>query len=266
MPADIQSTQNQRIKRAIKLRQRRGRDEQARFAIDGLREIGQALAGNIDVCEAFVCPPLATSATAAQLLQQLSRQGIQPSTVSTTVWGKLTFGQRNDGVLAIARQHNSVLADMKANSNRLVVVLEGLEKPGNVGAILRTADAAGVTAVILTEARTDVFNPNTIRASLGAVFRLPVVSTSNDEAIRWLAEQQITTRVARVDAAEPYAGVDWCGASAMVLGSEAHGVSAVWQDRQFTGIRLPMLGQVDSLNVASAAAVLMYEAVRQRNP
>ena len=147
----------------------------------------------------------------------------------------------------------------------LIVVLEAVEKPGNVGAVLRTADAAGVEAVILTESPSDLWNPNTIRASLGAVFRLPVISTSNQEALDWLDANNIQPFVARVDADLRYSSADFASPCAIVLGSEADGVSAFWQRPRFTAVNLPMRGKIDSLNVSGTAAVLLYEVLRQRD-
>lgn len=262
---DIQSAQNQRVKDAIKLRQRGGRDKQSRFAIDGLREIRQALEGRAELVEAFVCDELCQTQSHQQLLDDLRQQDVAVATVAQAVWDKLAYGDRQDGVLVIATSRQADWSDVPGDGSPLLVVLEGLEKPGNVGAILRTADAAGVTAVILSEPRTDLYNPNTIRASLGAIFRVPVVVSSNENVAAWLATQSITPAVARLDASIAYDTANFRGPVAIVLGSEADGVSEFWLDEKYPGIRLPMLGHVDSLNVSNAAAVLMYEAVRQRS-
>jgi TrmH family RNA methyltransferase len=266
MMPDIRSTQNQRVKDAIKLRQRGGRDKQARFAVDGLREISQAIAAGVELVEAFVCQELCQSELHRQLLSELQQQQVAIATVTKAVWNKLAYGDRHDGILAVAAMRQADWSSVPGVDCPLILVLEGIEKPGNVGAILRTADAAGVTAVILSEPRTDLYNPNTIRASLGAVFLTPVIVSSNEEVAHWLAAQSVTPYVSRLDASAAYDTVNLAGPAAIVLGSEAKGVSDFWLNEKYLGIRLPMLGQVDSLNVSSAAAVLMYEAVRQRAP
>ncbi len=262
---DIQSTQNQRIKDAVKLRQRSGRDKQSQFVIDGLREIQQALEGGADLVSAFVCDELSQSGFQQQTIARLKAAGVPLSTVSKSVWEKLTFGDRDDGVLAIGRVHKTDWAAIPQVACPLIVVLESIEKPGNIGAVLRTADAAGITAVILAEPSTDVFNPNTIRASLGAVFRVPIVTGSNSEVADWFAQSAIQPFVARLDGSIDYASVDLTAPTALVLGNEAVGVSSFWRTDNFQAIRLPMLGQVDSLNVSNAAAILMYESIRQRS-
>jgi TrmH family RNA methyltransferase len=146
-----------------------------------------------------------------------------------------------------------------------VAVVESIEKPGNLGAVLRSADAAGVSAVVATGGGTDIFNPNVIRASLGTVFTLPVRSASSDDALNWLSEHRLNVFTARVDAPRLYTDVAYTGPTAIVLGSEFAGLSSVWNASGVTAIKLPMRGAADSLNIAAAAAVLFYEALRQRN-
>jgi TrmH family RNA methyltransferase len=265
MTAEIQSPQNQRIKDVIKLRQRSGRDKQQRFAIDGLREIGQAVAGNADVVEAFFCDDLCRSDGQQRLLASMRHASIRLTSISKPVWEKLTFGDRQDGILAVARQQHADWDAIPQVESPLIIVLESIEKPGNIGAVLRTADAAGVTAVILAEPLTDTYNPNAIRASLGAIFRVPVLSKDNEEIVSWLTRQDIQPLVARQKNANDFCQSTLTGPTAIILGNEARGVSPFWLDSQFPGICLPMKGQVDSLNVSNAAAILMYEAVRQRS-
>jgi TrmH family RNA methyltransferase len=149
--------------------------------------------------------------------------------------------------------------------NPLIAVLEGVEKPGNIGAVLRSADAAGVSALILADARTDLYNPNAIRASLGTIFTLPVCEATSEETLRWLREKDISIIAARVDGSAPYTEIDYCRPTAVVLGSEAAGLSPAWTAPDITAVRLPMLGAADSLNVSATAAVIFYEALRQRN-
>ena len=147
----------------------------------------------------------------------------------------------------------------------LVAVLEGVEKPGNVGAVLRSADAAGVSAVIVADGRTDLYNPNAIRASLGTIFTMPVCEAASRDVLAWLRERNFTIATARVDGSIPYTEVDYRGPTAIVLGSEAAGLSPIWTGSDVQAVRLPMLGAADSLNVSVTAAVLFYEALRQRD-
>jgi TrmH family RNA methyltransferase len=147
----------------------------------------------------------------------------------------------------------------------LVAVLEGVEKPGNLGAVLRSADAAGVSAVIVADGRTDLYNPNAIRASLGTIFTMPLCEAAGGDVLAWLRERRFSILAARVNGAVPYTAVDYRGPTAIVLGSEAAGLSSIWTGDDIQAVRLPMLGAADSLNVSTAAAVLFYEALRQRS-
>jgi TrmH family RNA methyltransferase len=156
------------------------------------------------------------------------------------------------------------LADLELPETPLVVVLEGVEKPGNVGAVLRSADAAGVSALIVADAGTDLFNPNAIRASLGAIFSVPTCAATSAETLDWLRRQKLSIHAARVDGSVLYTEADYRGGCALVLGAESSGLSPTWAADDISPIRLPMFGQVDSLNVSSTAAVLFYEALRQR--
>jgi TrmH family RNA methyltransferase len=180
------------------------------------------------------------------------------------VYAKLAFGDRNDGVIVVAATPVRGFAEFQLPASPIIAVLEGIEKPGNLGAILRSADAAGVDAVIIADGRTDLYNPNTIRASLGTVFRANVCEASTADAIEWLRAQQLPIIAARPDAQKLYTEVDLREGAAIVLGSEADGLSDAWHATGVTAVRLPMHGIADSLNVSTTAAVLFYEALRQR--
>jgi len=178
-------------------------------------------------------------------------------------WGELGWG----GNLAATPMISSTAAPA-AQSARivpLVAVLEGVEKPGNVGAVLRSADAAGVSAVILADPRTDLYNPNAIRASLGTIFTMPVCEAAGGDVLARLREHKYSILAARVDGAVPYTEVDYRRPTAIVLGSEAEGLSPIWSGDDIRAVRLPMRGAADSLNVSVTAAVLFYEALRQRS-
>jgi TrmH family RNA methyltransferase len=177
---------------------------------------------------------------------------------------KLAFGQRVEGVVAVARPPQRTVADLPLTGDALIAVVEGVEKPGNLGAVVRTADAAGVAAVLVADGGTDLYNPNAIRASLGAIFTVPVCSATTADALAWLRASGFRVLAARVDGAVDYSAADFRGRVAIALGSEAHGLSETWRGADMTAVRLPLLGSVDSLNLSATAAVLFYEALRQR--
>lgn len=262
--ADITSSHNPRLKAAAKLRDRRDRAREQRFLIDGRREISRAIAGGVVIAEAFVKETDDPASDLAYLVGQLRQSGASILLTAPAAFEKVSFGQRDERMVAVAQTPQASLASLRLPANPLVVVLEGVEKPGNVGAVLRTADAAGVSAVIVADGGTDLYNPNTIRASLGAIFTVPVRTASSVEALAWLQGQGLTIFAALVEGAIDYASASFRSPSAIVLGSEAAGLSKVWRGPETTAISLPMRGVVDSLNVSATAAVLMYEAARQR--
>jgi TrmH family RNA methyltransferase len=262
----ITSLHNPRVKDAVRLRDRRHREKQQRIVIDGARELGRAIAAGVRIVEAFICEPLAIGDESRQTLQAIARCGCEVLPVNELVFEKLAFGQRVDGILGVAEMPRPTLQTLTiSGDNPLIAVLEGVEKPGNFGAVLRSADAAGVSAVIAADGRTDLFNPNAIRASLGTIFSMPICETTSGEVVAWLRERRFAMYAARVDGSAPYTEVDYRGPTAIVLGSEATGLSPVWTGQDIRAIRLPMLGAADSLNVSVTAAVLFYEALRQKD-
>jgi TrmH family RNA methyltransferase len=264
MTETITSLQNQRIKDAVKLRDRRGRQKQQRIIIDGTREIRRALAAQIAWEEAFVCHTRLRSGD-EEVVGMLRAAGAEVCSVSPAVFDKLAFGERAEGIVAIAQTPQRSLAAIELPTSPLVAVVETVEKPGNVGAIMRTADAAGVSAVLVADAGTDLFNPNALRASQGAIFSLSIAAASSAEIRQWLRANELAIYAARVDGAIDYRAADFRGPAAIVLGSEAEGLSDAWRASDITGVRLPMHGVVDSLNVSVTAGVLFYEALRQRS-
>ncbi len=260
----ISSPHNPRIKRAVHLRNRRQREKQGRILIDGVRELGRAVAAGVAVEEVFVCPALYSSAETRRLIEQLSAGPAALFQVSEEIFGRLAFGQRAEGIVGVARPPERTLEELTLGPDALVAVLEGVEKPGNIGAVVRSADGAGFSAVVLADPATDLYNPSAIRASLGTIFCVPVCAARAGEVIGWLRAGGVSVSVARVDGSVPYTEFDFRGPTAVVLGSEAEGVSGPWRGEGMTAVRLPMLGTADSLNVSAAAAVLFYEARRQR--
>jgi RNA methyltransferase, TrmH family len=264
MPPMIASPHNPRVQQALRLRDAKGRRRQTRIIVDGWRETCRALEAGLEPVELFVCPSLLSGARWTRLRALLEPWSCEPSQVTEQVFAKLAFGDRAEGVVLVAREPRTDLDTLDLPDAPLIAVLQGVEKPGNLGALVRSADAAGVAAVISADAATDLFNPNAIRASLGALFHVPVCAAPSPEVLAWLQSRGANIFAARVDAARDYTQVDYRGTCALVLGSEAQGLSGVWLERPVEPIRLPMRGVVDSLNVSAAAAVLFYEALRQR--
>jgi TrmH family RNA methyltransferase len=259
----ITSTRNPRVLAAAALRERKARDAVGLTIVDGARELARALAGGARVEEVFVDEDrLSPEGQAAAEAARAAGVVIVP--VGGPVIDRLSFGDRSEGLVATVAIPDLGLASLRLPANPLVVVLEGVEKPGNLGAVLRSADGAGADAVIAADPRTDPFNPNAIRASLGTIFSVPVAAGPSAAVRDHLAAAGVRMLAARIDAAVPYTEVDLTGPVALVLGSEAEGLTDAWSGDGVTTISLPMLGIADSLNVSIAAAVLLYEARRQR--
>lgn len=265
MPTQITSLQNPRIKEMIRLRDGRHRRKQGRILIDGVREIERAMGAGILPAELVYCEPLCRTPSAQRVLAAARQHDVELVEVTSQVFEKLAFGARAEGVVAVAPTPQASLAELNLPDEALVVVLEGVEKPGNVGAVLRSADASGADAVVVASGRTDLFNPNAIRASLGTIFTVPVAEASSEETLRWLLDRNFSVFAARVDGSIPYTQADYRSAAAVILGSEADGLTDIWSGSGVQAVRLPMLGVADSLNVSVTGAVILYEALRQRN-
>jgi RNA methyltransferase, TrmH family len=260
----ITSVQNQRVKDAIRLRDRKGREEQQRIVIDGAREIQRAFQAGVQILELFA-DKSSTADSEQEIIETMERVGAEIHDVSPRVMQKLAYGDRASGLVAVARAPRKQLLDqLVLASDAIVVVLEHVEKPGNLGAVARTADAARIAAVITADSGTDIYNPNAIRASAGTIFGLPVICTTALEALAWLRAQQFRIYATRVDGSEPYWRAKFTGRAALVLGSEVSGLTPIWSGKDVKTITLPQYGIADSLNVSVTAAVLFYEALRQR--
>jgi TrmH family RNA methyltransferase len=266
----IDSPSNARIKAALRLRERHERDATGLTLVDGGREALRAMEAGAVVEQAFVCPSLISSQEAKRVAEKLGQTfgpfgaEMEALEVSARAFERLAYGDRADGVVLVVRAPGTSLAGLELPAEPLLVVTEDVEKPGNVGAILRSADAAGADAVIAIGG-TDLFNPNVIRASVGTVFSMPIAAAPAEETVVWLRERGVRIVASRVDATRLHVEADLRGAVAIVLGSEATGLSEAWRGPDVEAIRLPMAGRADSLNVSAAAAVLLYEAWRQRH-
>ena len=258
----INSPRNERIKAAVKLRRRKHRGRQGRTLIDGARELIRAVSAGVNVEEIYFCTSLCGTTESRRLLAQLDEFEMDIYEVSEIVFEKLAYGERAEGFIGVATPPEIELDDLKLPQNPLVAIVEGIEKPGNLGAIVRSADGAGISAVILADQKTDLFNPNAIRASLGTVFTMPVCAAPTREVYNWLKVQGFQVVVTAVEGAQSYTTLDYKPPTAIVLGAESTGVSSTW--KEVRSVSIPMMGVADSLNVSTSAAVLFYEAQRQR--
>ena len=257
----LTSLQNAKIKNLVKLRRRRQRDRQKLMLIDGARALQMALNNQFAIDAIYFSQTQRQKH--AELLQQAKLKRIALQAVSAAVFDKIGYGNSPDSILGLAKQPPLNLDTLPRSQNPLYIVAEGLEKPGNLGAILRSADAAGVDGLILCNSQTDIYNPNVIRASRGTFFSTPVAQATDEEALRWLRERTIQIIAADPASALRYTQIDMRPPTAIVLGAEHAGLGAVWRDQLCVSI--PMRGQADSLNVAQSASILMFEALRQRD-
>ena len=252
----ITSKTNPKIKNIVKLQKASERREQGLILIEGQREIERAQACGFEIDQLYVCESL--------LRQPLDIKAAFVETVSEDVFDKIAYREGSDGLLAIAKPKYKDLNAFKPKKDALIIVLETVEKPGNLGAVMRTADAAGVDAVIVADPATDIYNPNAIRASIGCIFSVPVFVCSTEECIAWLKKNGITIYCTYLKASIDYLDADFRKASALVMGTEATGISEAWVKAADQNIIIPMNGIADSLNVSVTTAIVTFEAVRQR--
>lgn len=263
-PVIIESTANPKIKALVKLRQRKYRDEQGLMIIDGAREIRFALQNKFRLCELYVCRELIEEVD-SDILTSARECAVTVIEVNKKVFEKIAFGDRLEGFVAVGQQIKKKLEDLSVTKASALVLLEAIEKPGNLGAIMRTCEAAGIDAVLVCDGKTDVFNPNVIRASMGACFSLPIVEVSVQDAIRWLKEKKIKIISAVPGANLDYWNADLSAPCAIVFGCEDKGVSQTILAASENKISIPMRGKVDSLNVSTSAAIILYELLRQKS-
>ncbi len=256
----IISLQNGHIKKAQALREASERREAGLTIIDGAREIKRAFEAGIILDQVFY-----VKGQHEILLKQLRSRKVEFIEVSSKVMEKLAYGDRHEGIIALARTPHVTLKELKVSIQPFVVVLESLEKPGNLGAILRTCDGAGVEAVLVCDPKTDVYNPNVIRASTGVIFSIPVVCAVSEEIRSFLKSKNIKICASAPEAQRVYTQADFKGAWALVLGSEDKGLSDFWLRAADMTVKIPMKGMADSLNVSISAAIILYEALRQRH-
>lgn len=261
----ITSLQNPKIKHALQLRERRHRKREGLMLVEGYDEIALALTGGAKPLTLFFCPQFFGDVPKDDLLARAGQGGVELIEVNERVFEKMAYRENPDGWLAIIPSIQRGLSDLHLGFNPLLVVVEAVEKPGNLGAILRSADAGGVDGVILCDPTVDLGNPNVARPSRGALFTVPVAESSSTEALLWLRERKIQIVAATPEAIILYTDADLRGPVAVVVGAEKKGLSAVWRDGAEVAARIPMVGRVNSLNVAAATTLFIFEAVRQRS-
>lgn len=256
----ITSTQNPKIRSLLTLGKPRERRKQGLFIVEGRKEIALARAAGYKMGNLFFCDELITRAE----VEALTSPDTLLIPVSRDVFEKVAIRENSGGVLAVAEQKTHRLDAIRLGANPLILILESVEKPGNLGAILRTADAAGLDAVIICDPKTDFYNPNVIRSSVGCLFTNQVASATSEETLAWLRSNNIVVYSTYLNASKPYHTVDYKIPCAVVMGTEATGLSDTWTRSGQTPVIIPMKGKVDSMNVSTAAAVIVFEARRQR--
>lgn len=256
----ITSTQNPKVKSVLALEKPRERRKQGLFVIEGQKEIGLALEAGYKIGNLFFCEEIIP----LHEVEKFARPEQQLIPVSREVFEKLAMREGSGGLLAVAEQKNHQLDQLKLSATPLLLIVESVEKPGNLGAILRTADAAGIDAVIICDPQTDFYNPNVIRSSIGCVFTKQLASATSEETIAWLKKNGLSIYCTYLKASVPYHTVDFTHPCAIVMGTEATGLSDLWVENSNANIIIPMQGKIDSMNVSTAAAVVVFEAKRQR--
>ncbi|AHM60838.1 rRNA methylase [Flammeovirgaceae bacterium 311] len=260
----ITSPQNPRVKKLLELQEKsRSRRNDNMFVIEGPREIGLAIAGGYRIESLYFCPQLITTREARQTIDEAGNA--EQIELSLAVFEKIAYRKTTGGLIAVALMKPHRLQDLRLSNNPLVLVCEGVEKPGNLGALLRTADAARLDALIVCDPKADFYNPNVIRSSVGCVFTQPVAMATSAEAIEWLRQKRIKLYVTALTASVRYDSVDLSKPAALVMGTEATGITEEWLHASDQNIIIPMRGVIDSMNVSAAAAVVVFEAARQRD-
>jgi TrmH family RNA methyltransferase len=255
----ITSPQNERIKHLVQLQQKSSlRRQEGLFVVEGRRELLHCINADYEVKTIFV------DNQKDDALLDIDSKNAEIIEVSPKVYEKIAYRESTEGVVAIVKARKNTLQDFAQKEHPLYVVIEAVEKPGNLGAILRSADAAGVDGVIVCDPLTDLYNPNLIRASIGAIFTVPTVVCTSEECIAWLKENKIQILTAQLQDSNLYYDIDMKKATAIVMGTEATGLTQQWRKAADKHIRIPMCGKLDSLNVSVSSAILMFEAIRQR--
>lgn len=264
----ITSAQNPKIKTLLELQEKsKARRKEGLFVVEGCRELMHCLSAGYLAHTVFVCTEIISPSELETLEEVLnvSSERCRFFDLPRYLYEKVAYRGSTEGVIAELHCKEHSLDSICLRGNPLVIVLESVEKPGNLGAVLRSADAAGADAVIVCDPLTDLYNPNLIRSSLGGIFTVPVAAASSEDTIAWLKKHGVRIFTAQLQDSEWYYDTDMRGGTALIMGTEATGLTDVWRKAADAHIKIPMLGRLDSLNVSVSAAILLFEAVRQRN-
>lgn len=260
----ITSAQNPKVKKLMLLQQKSSeRRKEGLFVVEGVRELLHCVSAGFEVDTLFYCPSLMQGYEGEAEVKAMASQ-VRSFEVSPQVYGKMAYRGTTEGVIAEMKVRLLGLDDLRLPPSPLIMVLERVEKPGNLGAVLRSADAAAADAVIVCDPLTDLFNPNLIRSSIGAIFTVPTVACSSEDCIAFLKKRGISILTAQLQDSHLYYDVDMKKPTAIVMGTESTGLTNIWRNAADAHIRIPMKGRLDSLNVSVSAAILLFEAVRQR--
>lgn len=266
---EILSTQNPTYKSLVRLLEKKERTKTGLFLIEGYREILRAFEGQIEGVNLFICPEFFLGSNEKELIAAFEKKQVKPIRLSKQLFEKLSFRDRPDGMLLLAKQFETSLDSLKAflktKKNPFLLVAEAIEKPGNLGSILRSCDAAGVDAVIVCDECTDIYNPNVVRSSVGTLFTVKVFETTSLEAMQLLKDEKILIAAATPSAKHFFTDENFNQPVAIAVGTEQLGLSKTWMEKADIQVKIPMLGKADSLNVANATTLLLYEVVRQRS-
>ena len=264
----LTSLSNPKIKHTVKLRDRKTRETDQAFLIEGNRELSRAMEAGLSLNSLFICESLFITGNEQHLISYFQKQGTEIIPCDTQVFKKISYREQSDGLLGIAPIKKRTFADLKAllkkTETPLIIVAESIEKPGNLGTILRSADAVKATALIVADPLIDIYNPNVIRSSVGTLFTVPTFELEGKALLNWFKEQKILIVAATPHSDLNYTEANLKGPLAIAFGTEAQGLSDLWMDEADIKLKIPMLGKADSLNVAMAATLLMFEAIRQR--
>jgi len=261
----LSSTQNATFKAVMKLRDRRDREKRRLTVLEGYRELTRASEYGMELVECFFAPEMFLGENEFTVLKSLAQKGVRIYQVPPFMLEKMAYRDRPEGLIATAKMLRHTLDDLPVVENGLYLVAEAVEKPGNLGSMLRSADAAGVDGMIICDKTTDIYNPNVIRASTGALFAVPLAEATTDETFNWLRKNNIKILSATPHTDNIYTDVDLTTSVAIAVGTEQTGLTERWMTECDLPVVIPMLGQIDSLNVATATTILLYEAARQRN-
>ncbi len=264
MKKEITSSSNPLIKDVIKLRNRRERNQTDTFLIEGYRELLRASKADIQIEKLMICPSLFLGSNEQDLIDSIEKKQTEIIECSEQVFEKISYRDRPDGLLAIAKQFHYSFSDLSKIKNPLWVIAEAIEKPGNLGTILRSCDGVGAAGCMVVDPCTDIFNPNVVRASIGTLFTQPVLQLSSQEAYEYLKKEKIKIIATSPHAEKKYYEEDLSVPVAFVMGTEQYGLSSFWMEHADVQINIPMKHVADSLNVATATTIVLYEALRQR--